>query len=91
MRGKTHDLNIHSFPFDSVNHPILVVEPRRPVPSPLSMQALVMKPANVSESLRPGDGNDILPFFVPLQEFMGESSDLTVNPSMFEYIPHRER
>ncbi len=49
-----------------------------------------MKPSNVSEPLRPGYGNDILPFFVSLQEFMGEPPDLTIHSSMLEDIPHQK-
>jgi len=88
MRRETHHFHIYAVSFDAVNDPILVIEPRGAMPAPPPPQALVFEPTNLSESLRPRDYHNILPFFIPLQDVMREPSDLSIHTSMLENIPH---
>ena len=88
MRRETHHFHVYAVPFDAVNDPILVIEPRGAMPAPPPTQALVFEPTNLSESLGPRDYHNVLPFFIPLQDVMREPSDLSIHTSMLENIPH---
>src|SRR5687768_1826379 len=58
---------------DPIDHPILLVEPRRSVSAPLSSQRLVAKSPNGSEANRPRDSYDV---------------EVLCSSTVLEYGPH---
>jgi len=84
----THDLHQYSIALDSIEDTKLVVEPRRSVALPFSVQRLVMKPLDHPQSLRSGHGDDVFPFLIALEHFGGKSSKLPTNAIVLVDFPH---
>ena len=47
-----------------------------------------MKPFDLPETLGAGNNHDILPYFVSLQDFHGDTGKLSNQVPMLEYLPH---
>jgi hypothetical protein len=82
VSGDVHDFDQDPVAFDSVNDPKLLVETGRPVTFPFSEQRFISKPSDQSQTLRPRDRDDVLPFLVPLQDVGREAFELTIDSSV---------
>jgi len=55
---------------------------------PFSGQRIIMKALDHSQTLRPRNSDDVFPFLVALQDFGGESANLTTDSLLFVDFPH---
>ena len=83
MGGNAHDLHEDLLAIHSIEDPKLEVESTRAMPLPFTEEGLIMKPLDEPQALRPRDGDDVLPFLIPLQYIFGESLELTIHPLVF--------
>jgi len=62
-----YDLNYEAIRLYSINDSVLLVEPRRSIPLPVSSKRFVSEASDPSEAQRARQPDNILPFFITLE------------------------
>jgi len=86
--GNAHDLHEDLLALHPIKDPKLEVESTRAMPLPFTEEGLVMKPLDEPQTLRPRDGDDVLPFLISFQYVSWESLELTIHPLVLVDLPH---
>ena len=88
MSGQVDDQHEQSFLLDAIDHSILASQSGRTVSFPIATERLVIKSPNEPQPGRTRDLNDVLPFFVPLENVFRRFPNLALNVAMLENLPH---
>lgn len=88
MRSKVNDHHKQLFPLNSIDDPILAVQPGGPVTFPLSSKRFVIEAVDETKPTWAGDFDNILPLLVPLEGIFGQSANTPLEIAVFKDLPH---
>jgi hypothetical protein len=73
MRRYANHLNKQDIGHKPINHPPLLIEPRRTATLPFPSQRLTVKSFNSAQPPWTGKAGDVLPFLVALEDIQGDA------------------